>query len=99
MLNPSSPPVFAEAEIVQEDRGTFPEDDVRQIGGRMRRAVFFLSLVMITLIVTPVFSKVELEVRSKAPDFTLAVAGADSSITLSDFVDKKIVIVHFWKSK
>ncbi len=37
-------------------------------------------------------------IGSHAPDFTLQQAGSDETVTLSDFVDKKIVIVHFLKS-
>ncbi|HEX9935208.1 MAG TPA: hypothetical protein VGB38_08435 [bacterium] len=36
---------------------------------------------------------------SKAPDFRLALADGSGEIGLSDFLNKKIVIVHFWKSR
>jgi hypothetical protein len=35
---------------------------------------------------------------TKAPDFKLPSTEKEQTITLSDFVSKKIVIVHFWKS-
>ena len=35
----------------------------------------------------------------KAKDFTLPVVGEDREITLSGYKNKKIVIVHFWKSR
>jgi hypothetical protein len=40
-----------------------------------------------------------LSVGAKAPDFRLPLAGATGEIGLSDFLNKKIVIVHFWKSR
>ena len=40
----------------------------------------------------------DLSVGSKAPNFKLPSLEKDQTISLSDFVNKKIVIVHFWKS-
>jgi hypothetical protein len=40
-----------------------------------------------------------LSTGSQAPDFTLPAIKSEEQITLSDFKDKKIVIVHFWKSR
>ena len=34
-----------------------------------------------------------------APDFSLPAIESEEQITLRDFKDKKIVIVHFWKSR
>ena len=36
---------------------------------------------------------------SKAPDFRLPLCSGSGDVGLSDFASKKIVIVHFWKSK
>ncbi len=36
---------------------------------------------------------------SKAPDFRLPLSSGSGEVGLSDFANKKIVIVHFWKSK
>lgn len=65
----------------------------------MRKVFIFLLLLSLCIATNNVIGKTELEVGSRAPDFTLSVAGSDTTITLSDFVDQKIVIVHFWKSK
>lgn len=40
-----------------------------------------------------------LSTGTKAPDFSLPVIESEEQITLSDFKDRKIVIVHFWKSR
>ena len=40
----------------------------------------------------------DLKVGAKAPDFKLPSLEKDQTISLSDYVNKKIVIVHFWKS-
>ena len=58
----------------------------------------FLFIFMV-ISVFPLFAEDKLAVGSKAPDFSLPVVGADKPIAMSDFVDKKIVIVHFWKSR
>jgi hypothetical protein len=65
----------------------------------MRRLLICTLVLTLWIAAGSAFAATELEVGSKAPDFTLTVAGTDTSITLSDFVDQKIVIVHFWKSK
>jgi hypothetical protein len=36
---------------------------------------------------------------TKAPDFRLSLSDGSGGIGLSDFLNKKVVIVHFWKSK
>jgi peroxiredoxin len=41
----------------------------------------------------------KIEVGTKAPEFSLQAVGAEDTVALTDFVSKKIVIVHFWKSK
>ena len=41
----------------------------------------------------------DLAVGTKAPDFKLPSTEKEQTVILSDFVSKKIVIVHFWKSK
>jgi peroxiredoxin len=40
-----------------------------------------------------------LAVGTPAPDFRLPSIGTGGDIGLKDFVNKKIVIVHFWKSR
>ena len=56
-------------------------------------------LIGLLLISTALFSAEELSVGSKAPDFTLPVLGKEKPVSLSDYINKKIVIVHFWKSR
>ena len=40
-----------------------------------------------------------LAVGTPAPDFRLPSIGSGGEIGLKDYLDKKIVIVHFWKSR
>jgi hypothetical protein len=59
-------------------------------------AVFLLSCWF------SIFSGIRAEGLStgvKAPDFRLPLAGSGGESGLSDFLNKKIVIVHFWKSR
>ena len=56
-------------------------------------------LIFMVLSLFPLYAEDKLEVGSKAPEFSLPAEGADKPIAMSDFVDKKIVIVHFWKSR
>ena len=65
----------------------------------MQKFIFIAIVCCLFLTTGAAFAGSELEVGSKAPDFSLTVAGTDTTITLSDFVDQKIVIVHFWKTK
>ena len=58
----------------------------------------FLFIFMVISLL-PLIAEDKLEVGSKAPEFSLPVVGSDEPIVMSDFVDKKIVIVHFWKSR
>jgi hypothetical protein len=57
-----------------------------------------LIAVTLCLITASAISSDRVKVGTKAPDFKLPVVLSDSTISLSDFIDKKIVIVHFWKS-
>ena len=63
------------------------------------RSNHFFIVVILLLAALPVLAGDKVEVGSKAPEFKLPVALSDSTISLSDFVDKKVVIVHFWKSR
>ncbi len=40
----------------------------------------------------------KLKLGEAAPDFSLPRVDTGATVKLSDFRDKKIVIVHFWKS-
>ena len=53
--------------------------------------------IMLLSLLSPALA--EIEVGEKAPDFTLPAVGAEDPVSLSDYIDKKIVIVHFWKSR
>jgi peroxiredoxin len=46
----------------------------------------------------PTYGQEGLRVGIKAPDFELPAVGG-KKIALREFQNKKIVIVHFWKSK
>ena len=60
---------------------------------------FAFILLFLTISVISAFADDKLPVGSKAPDFSLPVIGSDKSISISDYINKKIVIVHFWKSR
>lgn len=53
--------------------------------------------IMLLSLLSPALA--EIEAGEKAPDFTLPAVGAEDPVSLSDYIDKKIVIVHFWKSR
>jgi Cu/Ag efflux protein CusF len=59
-------------------------------------AVFIISIISIA-----VNAKASdgLAAGTAAPDFRLPLADGTGEVRLSDFMNKKIVIVHFWKSK
>lgn len=40
-----------------------------------------------------------LQTGSKAPEFALPQAGSGIIVKSTDFINTKILIVHFWKSK
>ena len=63
------------------------------------KGIVKLTIASLVLIITLPLISEDLKVGSRAPDFRLPVALSDSTISLSDFIDKKIVIVHFWKSR
>ena len=59
-----------------------------------------LILLAAFLLSTPaIFAQDHLEEGTKAPDFSLPAVNQEELVSLSDFLDKKIVIVHFWKPK
>ncbi len=59
--------------------------------------IFIIGMLLVAII--PAFGQSRLPIGSDAPDFTLPSANTEGSVTLSDYVDKKVVIVHFWKSR
>jgi hypothetical protein len=65
---------------------------------RIRGRLVFIGLLALT---APFLARAQEKpaTESQAPGFSLQSVTADSTIRLSDFVDKKIVIVHFWKSR
>lgn len=63
------------------------------------KLIRMLLIGMLLLSIIPALGQSRLPVGSDAPDFTLTSANTEGDITLSDFVDKKVVIVHFWKSR
>jgi hypothetical protein len=61
---------------------------------------FSIQLLFLTFIIlAPLSALNDLEIGSPAPDFSLPCIGSEKPVVLSDYMDKKIVIVHFWKSK
>ena len=65
----------------------------------MSRIVKYLVFLLLCFGLMGTFAGGEdLSVGSKAPDFKLPSLEKDQTISLSDYVNKKIVIVHFWKS-
>jgi len=59
----------------------------------------FILLLLLSIAGVPLHANDKLDIGSKAPDFSLPAIGAEKTVSLTDFVNKKIVIVHFWKSR
>ena len=58
------------------------------------------SIPLILFLTTiSVFASDKLPAGSKAPDFAFPCIGSDDPVTMSDFVNKKVILVHLWKSK
>jgi hypothetical protein len=65
----------------------------------VHKKIIVLTTVLLLLAAIPLVAGDKVKVGAQAPEFKLPVVLSDSTITLSDFVNKKIVIVHFWKSR
>ena len=66
----------------------------------MRKRFIQILLIGFCLSLTGVLAgSDDLAVGTKAPDFKLPSTEKDQTISMSDFVSKKIIIVHFWKSR
>ncbi len=65
----------------------------------MKRKFLILIPLILFIIGIPLLAQNKLETGTKAPDFSLPCIGSEKPMVLSDYVDKKIVIVHFWKSR
>ena len=59
----------------------------------------FIPFLLLYIAWVSLHANDKLDIGSKAPDFTLPAIGAEKAVSLTDFVNKKIVIVHFWKSR
>ncbi|MBN2415384.1 redoxin domain-containing protein [bacterium] len=67
---------------------------------RMTQAlVIALAVLLVTAWTNLAAAPDKLKPGDKAPDFTLKDVNTGKMVTLSDFTNKKIVIVHFWKAK
>ena len=65
----------------------------------MRKPLISLLILCFCLGLVGILSGSEdLKEGTKAPDFKLPSIEKDQTVSLSDFVNKKIVIVHFLKS-
>ena len=63
------------------------------------RKSLIIGTMLLLAILTALPAKAQLHVGDTAPEFKLKQVNAKGQVALSDFRDKKIVIVHFWKSK
>lgn len=80
--------------MTQGDAGNFMKRPAQFI--RLFRIV--IPSVVIIFLSAPAYSQQGLRLGVKAPDFALpSVTG--KKITLREFENKKVVIVHFWKSR
>ena len=66
----------------------------------MKKIIPITAVLLIQTGLAAVLQAVPDDLTGKqAKDFTLPVVGEKREITLSGYKDKKIVIVHFWKSR
>ncbi len=63
------------------------------------RKILTIGILFLGVFFTIVPVSAQLKVGDTAPAFKLHNVNTKKFVTLSDFIDKKIVIVHFWKSK
>lgn len=67
---------------------------------RIRQVLLPVLAVLFTAAFTQLSAAPDkLKPGQKAPAFSLKDVNTGETVSLSDFVDKKIVIVHFWKAK
>ena len=59
----------------------------------------FIPFLLLFIAGVSLHANDKLDIGSKAPDFSLPTIGAEKPVSLADFVNKKMVIVHFWKSR
>jgi hypothetical protein len=66
---------------------------------RLKSASILFILILCGLSTSSRIRAEGLPLGSPAPGFRLPLADGPGEVALSDFVNKKIVIVHFWKSR
>jgi hypothetical protein len=76
----------------------YPENQPARSMRIIRPGRIVLSLLVSIFLLGTVYSQEGLRVGVKAPGFELPAVGG-KKIALREFQNKKIVIVHFWKSK
>jgi hypothetical protein len=64
----------------------------------LKHTLVWIPVVATFWLLQPAYGQEGLRVGIKAPDFELPAVGG-KKIALREFQNKKIVIVHFWKSK
>lgn len=76
----------------------YPENQVVRPMRIIRSGRIVLSFVVFIFLCGTAYSQEGLRAGVKAPDFELPAVGG-KRIALREFQNKKVVIVHFWKSK
>lgn len=61
--------------------------------------ILMTGMVLGLALVLAAPASAQLKAGDAAPEFRLPRADGSGQVALSDFRDKKIVIVHFWKSR
>jgi hypothetical protein len=65
----------------------------------MKRAIAVLSVLAFAIWASALHAEEGLRAGVRAPVFSLPAAGTAKTVSLQSFVDKGVVILHFWKSK
>lgn len=63
------------------------------------RKTLRVGALLLVMLLSALPASAQLKKGATAPEFKLDRANGKGQVALSDFRDKKIVIVHFWKSK
>jgi|GEM_PF-1708680 len=63
------------------------------------RKTLMIGAMLLVMLLSALPVSAQLKKGATAPEFKLNRANGKGQVALSDFRDKKIVIVHFWKSK
>jgi hypothetical protein len=65
----------------------------------MKRAIAVLAVLAFAIWAPGLHAEEGLRAGVEAPAFSLPAAGTTNTVSLQSFVNKSVVILHFWKSK